>query len=164
MYKIFFTQIHSLSNSLIFAKLALALSYPVTYLLVLFLLIWAIFYSARSMYSFSLLFLTGITAWFAAHFIKVMMQIPRPFVEMNFAPLHPETGFSFPSEHMTILTALAFATVFLNKRLGGVVILLAVCIGVSRIIIGVHYPVDIAAGMVLGYLVHWPFRKLFDKF
>ncbi|WP_152918177.1 phosphatase PAP2 family protein, partial [Ardenticatena maritima] len=37
-----------------------------------------------------------------------------------------------------------------NRRVGGLLLLLAVAMGVARIYVGVHYPFDVIGGWVLG--------------
>ena len=67
---------------------------------------------------------------------------------------------SFPSGHTTSTCAVLFALIFKykNKLL---TIVLAICcflVGFSRIYVGVHYPLDILAGAIVGissaYLVY----------
>ncbi len=107
--------------------------------------------------------MSTLSVWFVARTIKVITQINRPFLELGLNPLHIEKGFSFPSEHMAIFSTLAFCMFFLNKKVGYFLIFSAILIGLSRIFIGVHYPVDILAGFVLAYLVSYLWIKLFKK-
>ena len=65
----------------------------------------------------------------------------------------PVGDWSFPSNHATIAGALAAATLLLHRRLGLVAVPLAVLAAVSRTFVGVHYPHDVAAGLLLGALV-----------
>jgi PAP2 superfamily len=55
-----------------------------------------------------------------------------------------------PAVHQTI--ALRFAVFFVSRRAGAVVLGLALAIGLSRIAVGLHYPSDIAAGAVVGFV------------
>lgn len=58
--------------------------------------------------------------------------------------------YSFPSGHTTASFSLA-TTIALNMpRLGLFVFVMAMLIGISRIYLGVHYPTDVAAGIILG--------------
>ncbi|TDC83082.1 phosphatase PAP2 family protein [Micromonospora sp. KC606] len=65
----------------------------------------------------------------------------------------PAGDWSFPSNHSTIAGALAVATVLLSRRLGLIAAPLALLAAFSRVFIGVHYPHDVAAGLLLGALV-----------
>ncbi len=164
IHQFLFEPIYQLSHDILIKNLALILSYPVTYGVILVVLIWALIFSKRKMYNFSFTLLSGVTAWFMAHFIKVLLRVPRPFVEMNFTPIYHETGFSFPSEHVAVLTVLGFAVAFSNRKFGSFLLAIALLVGVSRVVLGVHYPIDILGGILVGYLVYLPYRKLFSKF
>lgn len=67
---------------------------------------------------------------------------------------------SFPSAHSAGSMAFAFAIAFASLPHGntGVVVsvfvfLLAVLIGVSRIVVGVHYLTDVVCGLIFGLLI-----------
>lgn len=158
-----FYAMYNLSQFPIWAKLSLFLSYPFTYILLFLLIIWTIFFSGRKMFNFSLLFLSGIFSWLFANLLKNILEINRPFVELGIVPLHFESGFSFPSEHMTVFTAIAVAMFLINKKAGVIFLLIAILIGLSRVVVGVHYPLDVLGGLFLGGLVGLLFIKLFKK-
>ena len=163
MHRILFQPLYSLSEIPFVEDLAFFLSYPATYLVIFFLLVWALFVSKRRMYSFSLFVLTGVTAWFAAHFLKELVGLSRPYVELGLSVRVLEPGFSFPSEHTTVLTALAFAMLMMERKIGGWLLTIAILVGFSRVILGVHYPLDILGAVWLGYLVYLPYSRLFEK-
>ena len=71
----------------------------------------------------------------------------------NIVPLFSESGYAFPSGHATFFMALAFALFFNHKKAGYVFILFALLIGIARIIAGVHFPVDILGGFILGFFI-----------
>lgn len=88
--------------------------------------------------------------------IRHFYDRPRPFAT------HPgqdillsdhDPHHSFPSNHATAAFAIAFAVLFLSRRVGLLFLLGAVLIGLSRIFLGVHYPGDIAASAVIGLAV-----------
>ncbi|GAA2755937.1 phosphatase PAP2 family protein [Actinopolymorpha rutila] len=63
----------------------------------------------------------------------------------------PATGdWSFPSNHATIAAAAAVALVLAWRRLAWLVVPLALLLGSTRVYLGVHYPHDVAAGLLLG--------------
>lgn len=60
------------------------------------------------------------------------------------------SDYSFPSGHTTASFSLA-TTIALNMpRVALLVFFMAIVIGMSRIYLGVHYPTDVAAGVILG--------------
>ncbi len=82
--------------------------------------------------------------------LKYAVAEPRPFLVLsNINLLHLEENYSFPSSH----TVTAFAGgLILGKKYGylKILIALAVLIGFSRVYIGVHYPLDVIFGAILG--------------
>ena len=58
-----------------------------------------------------------------------------------------------PSDHATAAFAIAFAVgVFLHRRWGAALTVVAVVIGMARVWVGLHYPGDILAGAVIAAL------------
>lgn len=103
---------------------------------------------------FFLVFFSSGFAWFFAYFLKILIHIERPFIIFpSISPLFTDTGFAFPSGHATFFGALA-TSIFLNhKKAGYVFMFFAFLIGLARIIAGIHFPIDILGGFVLGGLI-----------
>jgi undecaprenyl-diphosphatase len=78
---------------------------------------------------------------------------PRPFVVGEFTPLlphKPDNG--FPSDHTLLAAALAASMLPFNKGKSLWLWLIAAVIGISRVLAGVHHPIDIIASAVLASL------------
>ncbi len=78
---------------------------------------------------------------------------PRPFVD------HPRDTVllvrhapdnSFPSDHATVAFAIAVAVFLFHRRLGLVFLAGATSVAAARVLVGVHYPVDVLAGALAG--------------
>ncbi|MFH9576155.1 phosphatase PAP2 family protein [Streptomyces sp. NPDC017230] len=66
----------------------------------------------------------------------------------------PPTGdWSFPSNHATIAGASAAALALIRRTIIWLTAPLALLMAFSRIFVGVHYPHDVAAGLLLGAVV-----------
>ncbi|MDO9464157.1 MAG: phosphatase PAP2 family protein [bacterium] len=95
------------------------------------------------------IFLGGIVV----HILKELIQRPRPlsqFMDMNIYGQKLYVG-SFPSGHsQTAFSTAAVLSGYYKKWL--LFYLLAFLVAFSRVYIGVHYPLDIVAGSMIGYL------------
>jgi undecaprenyl-diphosphatase len=100
--------------------------------------------------------------------LKVITQRPRP----TFAPLVTEHSFSFPSGHsmnsfIFFMTLAYFYYHFTHKKRSSLLAFLVasiiiLCIGISRIYLGVHYPSDVLGGYIVG-LIWFLFVIIVDK-
>ena len=75
--------------------------------------------------------------------------------------LHENT--SFPSGHTVTAFALATAFSFLYPRLRVPAFLIAVMIGLSRVVVTAHYLSDVIAGVVVGVICSLGVKYLFDR-
>lgn len=86
-------------------------------------------------------------------FLKDFVARTRPYEELEAVRLLIEAqhDYSFPSGHAANSIAPALA-MFLNlpKKLGVPILLLAIAIALSRLYVGVHYPLDVLGGIVIG--------------
>ena len=123
------------------------------YIVVVLALLFLLFYH-KNRREFFLVFFSGGLAIFTALMLKFFIHLPRPFLDLpNVSALFPETGFAFPSGHATFFMALAVSIFFVHKKVGYIFMFFALLIGLARIIAGVHFPVDILGGFILGALV-----------
>ncbi|AGB19954.1 undecaprenyl-diphosphatase [Thermoanaerobacterium thermosaccharolyticum] len=78
---------------------------------------------------------------------------PRPFVthKVNLLVKHPSDA-SFPSDHLSGGSAIAFTQLKGNKLIGAIMMVLTILLLIARVYVGVHYPVDVVAGFVIGFL------------
>jgi undecaprenyl-diphosphatase len=103
----------------------------------------------------------AVSDW-ASFGLKAIFDVERP--SMRYAepkPLvHPPHDASFPSGHAATSFAAATVLSFARPRWAPAFYLLALAIGFSRVYVGVHYPLDIVGGAVLGIGVATALRLL----
>lgn len=68
----------------------------------------------------------------------------------SLVPCPPAGDWSFPSNHSAIAGAAAVALAIARPRLAWLTVPLALLMAFSRVFVGVHYPHDVAVGLLLG--------------
>lgn len=99
--------------------------------------------------------LAGLLALLVAATVSSLYFHPRPFmVGLAHNYLHHASDSSFPSDHATLLFALAFSLWIEPParlhRAGQALLLLACAVGWSRVYLGAHYPLDIVGAGAIG--------------
>lgn len=99
---------------------------------------------------------TGGLAWGAAGLVKILVNTARPFAvqALEIVPLFvPGDPWGFPSGHTALFVALGIIAWFHDRTVGTLAIVAAVLIGVTRIMAGVHFPLDILGGAIIAGIV-----------
>jgi undecaprenyl-diphosphatase len=88
--------------------------------------------------------------------LKALLARPRPAFP---GPVEFASGYSFPSGHAAgaavaygaiALMALPLVRSWVRLLLGGACVLVITAVGASRVLLGVHFPSDVVAGVALG--------------
>lgn len=95
--------------------------------------------------------------------LKIALHFPRPYwVSPEVSALESHSSFSLPSAHAQMAVTfwgLAAATVR-RRWFSAVAAVLIVLVGASRVVLGVHFPIDIVAGFLVGAAVLGGFLAL----
>ena len=162
-----FFALHNLANqSTLFDKVVIFIAGPFGYIILFLAALFLLFHhdNANSNFPISefirrlkevaLVFFSVFLAWSGAAVLKLLIHAPRPFIVFpNIHPLFTDSTFAFPSSHAAIFSALAVALFLSHKKIGYEYMFFALLIGLARIIAGVHFPIDILGGYILGTLI-----------
>ncbi|MDA2935939.1 phosphatase PAP2 family protein [Patescibacteria group bacterium AH-259-L05] len=94
---------------------------------------------------------------------------PRPFITHNEIYqltkfFVPPTDYSFPSGHTSLAFVMVFSVLVDWKKFGLILLIPAFLVGLSRIFVGVHYPIDIVGGIVTAILAVFVIEFLTKRF
>lgn len=111
----------------------------------------------------------AVSEWATSDWLKPTFERPRPYHAIGHVHLYdrvPQTwsltpaleaplkgrSQSLPSAHATNIFAAAFFLSFYFRRFWPFFYLIALTVGYSRVYLGVHFPLDVLAGAVVGSL------------
>jgi membrane-associated phospholipid phosphatase len=112
----------------------------------------------------------GVIAFLFAHGLKHLVSLQRPSKILEAGsffltgPAHK--SFSFPSGHTTSICMVA-AIFILSIRFNWIkmlVFIIAVIVSFSRVIVGVHWPIDIFGGVIVGWFSGWSGLALIRRY
>jgi|SRR3989344_7594242 len=97
--------------------------------------------------------------------MRYFFYSPRPFLVLDNINqlMNHESESSFPSGHAAFYFALMMGICFYNKKAGWIYFVLAGLMGFARVFVGVHWPLDILAGAVLGIITSLAINYLKQK-
>lgn len=140
--------------------ISIFLSYTYLYLLPFILGFWIFYSGVRKMYAFSIIVLSSLSTWIISEILKNIIRVQRPLTE---GLIISEPGFSFPSQHSSVTMVIGIVVYSMDKKLGSILIIVSLFVALSRVILGVHYLVDVIAGISVGILMGLLFVKLFKN-
>jgi membrane-associated phospholipid phosphatase len=95
---------------------------------------------------------SGALAYAVNEAIHAAYDRARPY-EAHHGVWHPYasgTDASFPSDHASAAFGIAWAVLLVDRAAGAVFLALAAVVGISRVVVGAHYPGDTLAGAGVG--------------
>lgn len=104
--------------------------------------------------------------------LKAIFRAPRPFqvlTEIEGKRLATATGYSFPSGHATGAASFysSVAVSFKKRWLSIICAILILMVAITRMYLGVHWPLDAVTGLVLGvtvtFIAHEALLRLYDN-
>lgn len=99
--------------------------------------------------------MVGLVNLLIYKFVKSFAQRPRPFraCEEILAGTVALDEYSFPSGHTMHAVGFTIVAAAWFPHLAGLLLTFTVLVALSRVILGLHYPTDVALGAALGFAV-----------
>jgi membrane-associated phospholipid phosphatase len=106
----------------------------------------------------------GVGAWLMSELMKGIVGRPRPSAIMTPIIREVINGLGFPSGHAAVVTAfVVIAAPLVKKRYQIFLWILVLIIAFGRVYLGVHFPLDVIGGCLLGafvgLLVRFPWKN-----
>ncbi|MCX6819686.1 MAG: phosphatase PAP2 family protein [Candidatus Adlerbacteria bacterium] len=101
-------------------------------------------------------------AYIVAKIAGIFYVNPRPFIADGVVPLFTHVASNgFPSSHMLFGATLATIVLMFNRPVGILLFVMAVVVGVARVLAGVHHYIDIiGAGVIAFFVVFIVYRSI----
>jgi undecaprenyl-diphosphatase len=110
--------------------------------------------------------ITGLITVLATECIKVIVARPRPFELLTDVTSRERfvVGMGFPSGHTAVTTAVAIVlSAHIPKRWRALLVLWVVAVGLSRMYLGVHAPLDVIGGIAVGIIVGFGLQEIWPR-
>lgn len=112
-------------------------------------------------------FIAGFSAWCVASLIKFSEIRMRPYDLLNNVKLLEPRDLTagFPSAHTALITAVVVVLFTKsNRKLYWVLTVAVVLVGISRMVVGMHAPIDITAGVGIGLMLGSLTKLIFTNY
>lgn len=109
--------------------------------------------AGRGLDLFHSIFIPAVS-FVAVSLFRKLFSAPRPYEILDIQPLilKETRGKSFPSRHVFSIFMVGMTFFYMNRQAGISICALGVLLAYLRVIGGVHFPKDVAAGALLGIL------------
>lgn len=165
---IFYFFNHTISNSIcdwFFVLITTQTNWYIAYGVLIYFLLTNFSWEGRAILVLLILTIV-ISDQISSHFLKEVVARLRPCWELPDVRLLVPCGGgkSFPSSHAVNNFAFAVVMSYYFRRYRAVFYIVSVFIALSRVYVGVHYPSDVIAGAVIGYLLALGMVFLYKKY
>ncbi|MEO5635434.1 MAG: phosphatase PAP2 family protein [Candidatus Paceibacterota bacterium] len=162
--RIFYFFYNFAHRSEIFDAVAIFFAVYFPFIVVISAIIFLLYYR-RSIKDFFVVFFASGLAWVIATTLKFYIHTDRPMVVFdNVQVLFDKSSYAFPSGHATFFAALAISIFLIDRRIGYIFMFFTLLIGMARIVAGVHFPIDILGGFIIGPMVAYIIKLISIKF
>jgi len=127
-------------------------SYAGLVLVAILIFIWIHKRSRRNLITLTTSLVAALVSRFViVEIIRFFYDKARPFEVLDVVQLiNRDPGGSLPSGHASFFFAFSTIVFFYNKKLGVIFLTVSTLIGLARVFVGVHWPIDILVGTGIG--------------
>ncbi len=90
-----------------------------------------------------------LTVYMLLKITRVLIKRRRPFLIFPDLVLPHKKQYSLPSNHTGASFIISYTFLYFNLYIGSIMIILSIFLGISRVIEGIHFPLDIFCGFIL---------------
>jgi len=94
---------------------------------------------------------------------KIQLLIEVPKNDLGEYQKTSSSKKSFPSNHAANMFSICYILAYIYNKQKKYFITFAILIGISRIYVGVHYPLDVLVGILIGFVTGYMLTKLVSK-
>ncbi len=107
--------------------------------------------------------IAALVAVLLVYFAGDLFPEVRPYITNHTQALltNPPSDNSFPSDHSVVSFVIALIVLQFSYPLGAISLIIAGLVGYSRVVAGVHYPVDVFGAIVIAVISVEPANLLF---
>ncbi len=107
--------------------------------------------------------ISGLISYILLKISALIFSSPRPFVVDHIVPLIPHAADNgFPSDHTLLTMWLAGVLFLFNRRLGIILAVISLIVGITRVLALVHHPVDIVGSVGIAVVSVMVTKLIFD--
>ena len=108
--------------------------------------------------------ISGIISLVLLKISAMIFNDPRPFVVDHIVPLIPHAADNgFPSDHTLLTMWLAVVLFLFDKRLGMLLVLISLIVGITRVLTLIHHPIDILGSIGIAIVSVVVTKVIFNK-
>lgn len=123
------------------------------YYIIYFMLLFYIFSYLVDDYILAISIIKPLSAIIMCKFLRKTINRKRPYLTFSLISLPVKNEPSFPSNHTCSTFIISFMFFYVSYKIAIMLLIISTIVSVSRIIIGIHFPLDILGGIMLATII-----------
>ncbi len=124
------------------------------FFIVAYILLLYIIYTTKSFDTFKICLFEPLLVLFLCKFLRKSIGRKRPYIIFKELNIQKKEDASFPSNHTASSFIISFMFFLLNPQIAFFMIFLAFIVSISRIIVGLHFPLDVLFGFLIPLAIY----------